>query len=141
MGQKPVNQSELWLQYAFWIGLFTVCTMIKQMSIYSSFPEVEYPQPFLKGQRCLLTAYECVRENLENIMEFYSFYLYSYYCRVGQWSQSYVTSGKCIVGFFCAMIQSFSTFKMFIGRRKDAILDKHLNKSTISVSFKETTSV
>lgn len=47
--------------------------MLKQMSIYSSFPELEYFQQFLKGQRCLLTDYECMKDNLENIMKFYSF--------------------------------------------------------------------
>lgn len=84
MGQKPICQSGLWefnviseqyfLHYAQWW---------KQMSIYSSFPEVEYFQPFLKGQRCLLTEYEFIKDNLEDIMAFYSFYLYSCHIRVG----------------------------------------------------------
>ena len=110
------------------------------MSIYSYFPEVEYFQPFFKGQRYLLTDYDCVRDNLENIMEFCSFYLYSYHIRVGQLFRSCLTTRKCTLAFSCAMIQSFSTFKMFIGRR-DTILDKNLNKSTIGVSIKETTFV
>lgn len=75
------------------------------MSIYSSFPEVEYFQPFLKGQRGLLTEYEFMRDNLENIMAFYSFYLYSCCIRVGQWSQSYVTTSTWTTGFSYAKIQ------------------------------------
>lgn len=65
----------------------------------------------IKGQRYLLTDYDCVRDNLENIMEFCCFYLYCYHIRVWQLSWSCLTTRKCMLAFSCAMIQSFSTFK------------------------------
>lgn len=38
---------------------------------------------------------------------------------------------------FCPIIHTFSTIKVFVGRR-DAILHTHLNKKHYLVSFKET---
>lgn len=101
MGQKPVESFRtLTIQCIFSTGLFTVCTMLKQMRIHSSFPELKYFQQFLKGKRCLLIDYEYMKDNLEKIMKLCSFYLYSYKIRVGQCSQSYLTTRKCTVGFF-----------------------------------------
>lgn len=141
MGQNPVHRSGLWQLSIFSEQDFTLCTVIKQMSIYSPFPEVEYFQPFCKGQRCLLTDCECMRDNLETIMEFYSFYLYSYYPESDNDLNHMLQLENAQLACPCAVIQSFSTYKMFIGTRKDVILDKHLNKSSVQVSLKETTFV
>lgn len=70
-----------------------------------------------------------MKDNL-NIMKFFSFIFILTRSELDNGLSHMLQQENAQLAFSNTANLSFSTFKMFIGRRKDAVLDKDLNKTT-----------